>query len=285
MAKQKIRFLGLELGGSRRTALVCLEYHPRERRVYHYETAAHVVGSREETADEKLLRTINDLAPDLIAVDAPLTFPPCAFGCERKCAGVDGCEKASVLWMREECARRRWSKAKFPAPYTHRPVDLLMRGRWQDDTPVTVPSEEAMGSGRAPITVRMNYLRQRLLCKELVEVSPRFALAGFADWYGMSVRELRRARDIEHGAENRFTILNKMAERTHHEQIPQLNLFMTEVVALAKDLDAFDAFLCALTGVYSELNLLEPLEELRPEWGWVARPRKRASFQEARGEA
>lgn len=274
----------MELGGSRRTSIVCLDYHPKDRRIDHFERRAHLHGTREETADEILIRSVNELAPDVICVDAPLTFPPC-LACDPGCEGVATCEKPAVAWMREESERRRWSKSKFPAPYTHRPVDLLMRGRWQDDSPMPIPAEEAFGSGRAPIAARMSFLRPRLACRNLVEVSPRFALAGFADWYGVSTRELRRSRDVEHGAENRFTILNKVAERSRFPELPQIHLFMTDVVALAKDLDAFDALLCALTGVFGEVGLLEPLEDIDPSWGWVARPRKRASVKEVRSES
>ncbi|MGZ3653537.1 MAG: hypothetical protein ACXWR4_19330 [Bdellovibrionota bacterium] len=268
---QPKRFLGLELGGSRRTAVVCLEYTSRGEKVFLAATHAQLRGTHDETADEILIRTVNELKPDLIGVDAPLTFPPCLVCDVPACPGVGGCPKASVQWMREESARRHWSKAKFPPPYTHRPIDLLMRGRWQDDSPMPIPAEEAFGSGRAPLTARMSYLRKHFDCKNLLEVSPRFALAGIAEWYGISTRELRRCRDMEHGAENRFTILNKVAEKNVAPELPHVFLYMTDVVSLAKDLSSFDALLCALMGVYAELGLLEA-PELDPNWGYVAKP-------------
>jgi hypothetical protein len=277
------RFLGLELGGSRRTAVVCLEFQTGDSKVFLVETRAHLHGTREETADEAVIRAVNDLGPDLIAVDAPLTFPPCLVCDVAACPGTMGCPKPAVQWMREESERRRWGKAKFPPPYTHRPADLLMRGRWQDDSPMPIPAEEAFGSGRAPLTARMSYLRKHLTCKNLLEVSPRFALAGLADWYGVSTRELRRSRDVEHGAENRFTILNKIAQISLAPGLPHLYLYMTDVVALAKDLSSFDALLCALMGVFQELNLLEA-PEINPEWGMVAKPIRPKSTRERWGE-
>ncbi|MGZ3737223.1 MAG: hypothetical protein ACXVC0_19795, partial [Bdellovibrionota bacterium] len=74
---QPKRFLGLELGGSRRTAVVCLEYTSRGEKVFLAATHAQLRGTHDETADEILIRTVNELKPDLIGVDAPLTFPPC----------------------------------------------------------------------------------------------------------------------------------------------------------------------------------------------------------------
>lgn len=281
-ATTKIRYLGLELGGSRRTAVVCLDYHPEQGKVFLVETRAHLHGTREETADEILVRAVNSLAPDRLGVDAPLTFPPCLVCEEPRCPGASACPKESVRWMREESERRRWSKAKFPPPYTHRPVDLLMRGQWQEDAPLPVPAEEAFGSGRAPLAARISYLRRHFACRDLLEVSPRFALNGIAPWYGVSVRELRRCRDLEHGAENRFTILNKIVERPPSTELPRLHLYMTDVVAIAKDLSAFDALLCAFMPLCRDLGLLEA-PAFDPAWGFVARPKARPAAR-AEGE-
>ena len=76
--------------------------------------------------------------------------------------------------------------------------------------------------------------------------SVSLALAAWIYDAGMRFAGFDRS-EIEHGAENRFMILNKMAERTPYAELPQLHLFMTEVVAIAKDLDSFDALLCALS--------------------------------------
>ncbi len=273
MSAKSHRFLGLQLGGSRRTALVCLDYFPGQNKVFLVENKNRLHGTNEETADELLLRVVNGLGPDAIGVDAALTFPPCLACEESSCPGAQACPKESVQWMREESARRRWSKAKFPPPYTHRPVDLLLRGKWQDDAPLPIPTEEAFGSGRAPLTARMGYLRRRLTARKFLEVSPRFALAGIADWYGISVRELRRCRDLEYGAENRFTILNKVATKTEIPGLPHIFLYMTDIVSIAKDLSSFDAFLCAAMALFETLDLLEE-PELDPAWGNVARPKR-----------
>jgi hypothetical protein len=265
------RILGLELGGGRRTAIVCLDFFPSEGKVF-LESSQHPHGTREETADEALIRSVNALSPELIAVDAPLTLPPCLDCALPLCPGAMECTVPSVRWMREEAARRRWAKAKFPPPYTHRPVDLLMRGRWQDDAPLSIPTEEVFGSGRAPLTARMRYLRRHLQAASFLEANPRFALAGIAEWYGLSVRELRRCRDVEYGAENRFLILNKITAQRERPELPHVFLYMTDIVSIAKDLSTFDALLCGLMGLFSQLGLLEA-PELDPAWGTVARPK------------
>jgi hypothetical protein len=280
------RYLGLELGGNRRTAVVALDYFPHEGKVFLAESAVHLHGTKDETADDALVRTVNRFGSHLIAVDAPLTFPPCLVCEVSDCPGASHCPKDSVRWMREESERRRWSKAKFPAPYTHRPVDLLMRGKWQEDAPLPLPSDEAFGSSRAPLAARISYLRRHFHCKSLLEANPRFALAGLAEWYGISNRELRRCRDMEYGAENRFTILNKIAEKSAAPGLPHVFLYMTDVVSLSKELAGFDALLCALMGLLHGLDLLEK-PEIPVEWGFVARPKSLRALRAARnwGEA
>lgn len=281
MGTKSKRYLGLELGGSRRTAVVCIDYFPGQGKVFLVETRAQLHGTREETADELVLRTINGLAADVIGVDAPLQFPPCLVCEEEACPGALECPRKSVQWMKEESERRGWNKSKYPPPYTHRPVDLLLRGRWQDDSPLPIPAEETMGSGRAPLTARMSYLRRRITTKKLVEVNPRLALVGLAEWYGISVRELRRCRDLQYGAENRFLILNKITAKHQNPEIPHIDLFMTDLVSIAKDLSAFDAYLCAMMALFSELHLLEE-PEIDPAWGNIARPKSLKSLRQSR---
>jgi hypothetical protein len=277
------RYLGLELGGNRRTAVVALDYFPAEAKVFLAENVIHLHGTQAETADEALVRTVNRLDPGLISVDAPLSFPPC-FLCDDPGCAEGKCMKPAAVWMREESERRRWSKAKMPAPYTHRPVDLLMRGKWQEDSPLPIPSDEAFGSSRAPLAARISYLRKLFACKNLLESSPRLALAGIAEWYGISIRELRRCRDMEYGAENRFIILNKLTERAVVPGVPHVFLYMTDVVSLSKDLSAFDSLLCALMGLFHGLDLLEK-PEIPPEWGNIARPKSLRSLKITKSES
>ncbi len=283
MGANSLRYLGLELGGNRRTAVVALDYFPAEGKVFLAENAIHLHGTQEETADDALVRTVNRLDPAMISVDAPLTFPPC-FNCDAPGCAIGRCSKPAVQWMREESERRRWSKAKMPAPYTHRPVDLLLRGKWQEDSPLPIPSDEAFGSSRAPLAARITYLRKLFRCKNLLEASPRLALVGIGEWYGISTRELRRCRDMEYGAENRFIILNKLNERAQVPGVPHIFLYMTDVVTLSKDLSAFDAFLCGMMGLFQGLDLLEK-PEIPVEWGNIARPRSLRSLKVSKGES
>ncbi len=293
------RFLGIELGGTRRTALVALDFFAAERKVFVKEILEFSVRAKArvresepsasvspraitesrgrapgllenseksenlqetETPDELLLQAIQALEPTAIGVDAPLSLPTC-LTCQRVCPGFTNCEVDSMRWMREEAVRAFGTR--LAAPYTQRPIDLLLRARWNS-------AEESMGAGRAPLAVRLQYLRKHFHAP-LLEVHPRLALQGLAEWFSLSAREVRRARDVEDGAENRLRILEKISAPPTHSALPHLFLYDSDLETFAQDINAFDALLCAWMALMDSLQLLEP-PEIPPDWGYVAYP-------------
>jgi hypothetical protein len=273
MSAKGNRYLGIELGGTRRTAVVAVDHYPEDHKIFLVEMHPLVQATKEETADEALARIVNELAGTRIGVDAPLSLPPCAACAHPTCPGLIHCDEGAVRWMRQEAERRGWDKTRAPIPYLQRPVDLLLRGRWQDESPVPFPVEDTFGSGRAPLAARMAYLKPRLRAERWLEVNPRLALGGLAEWYGITARELRRSRDVEEGLENRAQILEKISGTPVVPRVPHLFLYNSDLITLAQDLNSFDALLCALMAVFAELDLLEA-SELDPAWGLVAKPRR-----------
>ncbi len=260
------RFVGIELGGSRRTAVLRLDYFAQEKKAFVGALESPLFGAEGETADEALIRTVNGMEANGVAVDAPLSLPPCVT-CTLVCPGVRRCTVDAVEWMRKEAAVFKL----LPTPYSQRPVDLLLRGRWQEDGPF--PTDESFGSSRAPLATRMQYLLRHLHAEKILEAMPRLVLGAIAHWYGLSARQVRLARDVEVGFEQRLGILEGMGQKPSLPLLPQLFLYQADVLALAKDLSAFDAFLCAFASLLEHLQLLEPLE-FPAAWGWVAKPRR-----------
>lgn len=268
---EKLRYVGLELGSGRRTTVVALDYFPEQKKVFLAELRGNFQNTEEQSSDDQLIAHLNGLEADVLGVDAPLTLPPCLQCKADLCPGVSHCEMPAVKWMREEA--KRWGKARYPTPYTQRPVDFLLRGKWQDDAVVPFPTDESFGSSRAPLAARMQYLQRHLECEEILEVNPRLALSSLADQYDFSPRELRRSRDVEDGLENRFTLLDKMSAAPKFAELPHLFLYNSEISQLSQELSAFDALLCAWMAAYKGLGLLEA-PEIPEEWGNVARPRR-----------
>jgi predicted nuclease with RNAse H fold len=265
------RYVGIELGGSRRTAVVALDYFPAEARVFVAGIVSPPQADGEESPDETLIRVVNEMNPLRIGIDAPLTLPPCVT-CELTCPTVAYCEVPAVRWMREESERLRYGRGKLPTPFTQRPVDLLLRGRWQEEAFVPFPVDESFGSSRAPLAARMQYLQRHLRAEDgFLEVNPRLALGGMAQWYGLMQREVRRSRDVDDGMEIRLEILDALAQEPRVIHAPQIFLYNSDISALAQDISAFDAFVCALMALADALNLLEE-PDFDPAWGFVAKP-------------
>jgi hypothetical protein len=265
----KTRYVGLELGSGRRTAVVALDYFPDQKKVFLAELRSNYQASDEQSSDDQLIAYVNSLEPSVIGIDAPLSLPPC-IDCKLECPTVALCEVPAVRWMREEA--KRWGTGKFPSPYTQRPVDYLLRGKWQDEAVVPFPTDESFGSSRAPLAARMQYLKRHFEAS-LLEVNPRLALSALANQFDFSSRELRRSRDVDDGLENRFALLDKMSAPPRCEEAPHLFLYNSEISQLSQELSAFDALLCAWMAAYEGLGLLEQ-PEFKAEWGQIAKPRK-----------
>lgn len=273
-AKEQNIFLGVELGGSRssRTSLVALRLFSQEKKIFLTEIHSGLQGVIGENADDHLISLLNANSEAPIGINAPLTLPPCV-GCELKCPRVENCVVPAVEWMREQAATSKTSKNKLVAPYAQRPIDILLRTKWLQEISVEIPLDETLGSGRAPLAARMQYLKRHLLSKKLLEVHPRFALAKIAPWFKISERELRRLRDVEEGLEIRIGILEKISGKPYSARVPSLFLYRADLLQLAQDISAFDALFCALMPAYEQLDLLES-PELDIAWGNLAKPRK-----------
>ncbi|NUM88626.1 MAG: hypothetical protein HUU37_05435 [Bdellovibrionales bacterium] len=257
----------MELGGSKssRTSVVLLDWFERDRRVFVSGIHPQVQGREGATGDDRLLALLNGESLIRIGVNAPLTLPPCVTCALPACPTVKFCEVPEVEWMRKEARRLRIPKAKHPTPYTQRPVDLALRGVIARRVGAEAMADETLGANRAPLAARMLYLRRHLKCSDLLECNPRVSVAGLGQRVGFSARSLRRYRDVEDGALHRLEFLERLAEEA------SLFFYKADLVALARDLGAFDALMAALMALHRELNLLDA--PLFPEsWGNVAVP-------------
>lgn len=264
MSAQGTRFLGIELGGSRRTAAVSLDYFATDKKIFLREIESPIELLGDETPDEALIRLIQAQEPHSIGVDAPLTLPPLLWTDQAAAA-------EAVEWMKAEAKRQRWGRGKQPSSYAIRPVDMLLRGPWQEDVIVPFPVDDSFGASRAPLAARMQYLQRSLPGARFLEAIPRLALGGVARWYGLSAREVRRARDVEEGVEQRMGILDSLSQQPRAPKLPQLFLYKADIATLAQDLSAFDAFLCAFMAVLGECGFLEE-PPFPAAWGNVAKP-------------
>lgn len=273
---KSVRLVGLELGGGKsgRTALVALDYYPAQKKLFIARHVAHIVATGLRTGDEVLLEGIHDLNARRVAVNAPLTMPPCMPCASSHCGGVRECKEKPVRWMREEAERVGISPLKFPTPYTQRPLDIYLRSRVQPHFQHDLFIEESMGSGRGPLALRFQFLRSRLEKVKWLEVHPRLSLLAMAPYYRITDRELRRYRNPEDGVGYRHSILEKLGSNQSKVAAPEVFLYESDLGAIAEDLTSFYALVSALSAAFAEQRLVEKAEpDFDLKWGFLTIPK------------
>jgi hypothetical protein len=226
------RFIGVDLGGGRgkTTAVAELRSGPEGAEVVEVATRSLKQPWTDETLVERLAAGASE--PTVIAIDAPLTPPPCN-RCERPvCPGMEACAEPAVIWLRTEgraLVRRSTTVAvggggprPVPgaqarlAPYAHRATDVVMTyGRGL--LPVST-----LGAANGAISARAGQLRRRLrgagfeLHGNLVEVSPSATIAALcgaraargykrdADPWVTRASVLERLRDLSFAPRSRM---------------------------------------------------------------------------------
>ncbi len=277
MRDEASTYLGIELAGAKnqKTALAALKYFPRERKVFLLDIYDKIATQEEQSGDEALLDLIDEMKPRLsrLAFNVPLELPPC-ITCDRKsCRRSSGCNQPSVRWMREftrKAAREKSARVKEFTPYTQRPIELWVRYQVLPSLVSAAQFEidEALGGNRAPLTARMHYLKKHLQDLPLIEVWPKLTASILATEMGLDRKIISTYRNLEEGAHSRSEILEALSEEHG------IFLYERDQRKLANSLTAFDAFLCAYTGLLLDLGQCEKAPKGFPKsTGWIAYPR------------
>jgi hypothetical protein len=274
--REPARYLGLELSGAKnqKTAVAALEYYPREHKVFLLDIFERITGrGPNQTGDEGLLEVLTELTEEhesgsvMMGVNVPLSLPPCAECTRKTCPMPRSCTVPSVKWMRSSA--RRHSKSLDFTPYTQRPVELWIKHHVLESLPESHRFEvdEALGGNKAPLTMRMHFLKRHLPRVELVEAWPKLTVALLAQELGLSKRVVGGYRNLEEGAHAREEILEALAEKRG------IFIYERDLIKLSQNLASFDAFICALTALLAADGACERAPAGFPETGgWVAYP-------------
>jgi predicted nuclease with RNAse H fold len=252
------RFLGIALGGGRgkSTAVARLELG-QDGRLGVAEARLrrdHRGAGRSDTVDEVKDAPANVVFHDgvlidyltrwvdedtVVAIDAPLTMPPC-IRCGLACPGVARCEVPAVVWMRRHGPRLRELRGRTSAakpavtPYTQRITDIVLAH-------VGLHPRETLGQGMGPLAARAAYLRRAMaprlrLHENLIEVHPR---ATATRLFGSSRERKVRRGDGESVRDARKHMLASLTEGIAFDYV------WPEVVVRSGRL--FDAVVCAFS--------------------------------------
>jgi hypothetical protein len=237
-----VRFAGVSLAGGKtdKTAVAILEYYPDRKRVFLRSLRERVPPQGELSADQVLQQILTEEERELrsIAFDAPLSLPTC-ISCRLKCPGFEKCREPQVKWMHE--AHKKRDKTKRPnkhfTPYTERCVEIHI----SNDLEEPFHPSHALGANAAPLTARAQYLK-RLISTPIIEVFPKLTLWRIGQALRIQNSHLRFHKHAVDSDEARLFILKTLIEKDI------AFIYQQDLRLMVENNQAFEAFLCALTG-------------------------------------
>ena len=263
------RFNGISLGGGKtdKTCVATIDYYPVQRKLFLTRLSDKIRSEGEVSADLQLHNMITEQtpAPESVAFDVPLKLPKCLKCCAH-CPGFEMCKEPELEWMWAHY-RKYGAKKKPPrlfTPYTERCVEQYLLTELEE--PFHLP--HALGSNLAPLTARAQFITRRLPFP-CVEVFPKLSLWRIGNALNLGKSHLRFHRHWEGGQTSRQLILTKMMEKN------LAFIYAEDVKTLVESPQAFDAFLCALTGLISSVGGCEPRPKGFPKKeSWIEVPKK-----------
>jgi len=265
------RFIGVSLGGGKtdKTALAIMEYYPVQKKIFLSGLFDKIKTENEVSADQQIHRLITEGVPaaESVCFDVPLTMPKCLI-CVNRCPGYEACQEPEIQWMWRQHRNQQPKKKKSPprlfTPYTERCVEQYLQTELEEPFHLS----HALGANLAPLTARAQYIKRRLKLKTQ-EVFPKLSLWRIGTSLRLPESQLRLHRHWEGGQESRRSVLTKMVEKN-------LAFFYDQdVKLLVESPHAFDAFICALTGLLSFMGHCEPRPKGFPtQEGWLEIPKK-----------
>jgi len=256
------------LGGGKtdRTCLSVIEFYPQQQKIFLSRLFDKIKTDGDISSDWQIHKLISKCPPPVesVSFDVPLALPACV-ECKLKCPGYELCQEPSILWMWKHY--RGLEKKKSPprlfTPYTERCVEQYLQGELEE--PFHLP--HAMGA-IAPLTARARFIRRRLNVPAL-EVFPKLTLWRLGNALHLPKSNLKFHRHWESGQTSRAHILAKMMDKN------LAFIYDQDVKTLVDSPQAFDSFLCAMTGLLSFLGHCEVRPRGFPKKeSWIEIPKK-----------
>lgn len=263
------RFIGISLGGGKtdKTCLSVIEYYPLQHKIFLSRLFDKIKTEGEVSADQQIHRLVTQCPPPIesVAFDVPLQLPKC-LRCELKCPGFESCNEPEIQWMWKHYRER--AKEKSPprlfTPYTERCVEQYLQSELEEPFHLS----HALGANLAPLTARAQFLQRRMKVNA-IEVFPKLSLWRIGNTLNMPKSQLHFHRHWEGGLQSRQLILNKMMDRN------LAFIYDHDIKVLGESPQAFDSFLCALTGLLSFLGHTEARPKGFPrQESWIEIPKK-----------
>jgi hypothetical protein len=263
------RFIGISLGGGKtdKTALSIIEFYPVQKKIFLSRLVDKIQTEGEVSADLQIHRMVTQCPPPVesVSFDVPLKLPKCLV-CKLKCPGYEECDQPEIQWMWKHyrAQKKKKSPPRLFTPYTERCVEQFLQTELEEPFHL----QHALGSNLAPLTARAQYIQNRLQVPT-VEVFPKLSLWRIGNALHIPKSQLRFHRHWDSGQSNRQTVITKMMDKN------LAFIYDQDVKTLVDSAQAFDSFICALTGLLSFLGHCEPRPKGFPrKESWLEIPKK-----------
>ncbi len=266
-------FIGVSLSGGKsdRTCLAHVEYYPEHKKIFLSDIADRIKSEGDLSADLVLHEMISRsrVKTEVIGFNVPLTLPKC-LRCRLKCPGYEACQEDEILWLwqhyRKHEAKNR--KHKLFTPYTERCVERFVSDQFEDLRNADFQIQHSFGANMAPLLARAFFIRRRLKLKA-IEVQPQLSLWRIGHALHIQKSYLRFHKHQIGGSDARMAILKEMVRREI------AFLYEQDVRLMVENPNAFDAFICALTGVLKFRGQCEKRPRDFPSGaGWIEIPKE-----------
>jgi hypothetical protein len=262
-------FVGLALAGGKsdKTCLASVEYYPKQRKIFLSQLHDRIRSEGDISSDLILVEELNnrDVAPEFVAYNVPLNLPKC-MRCKLKCPGYESCSEDEIVWMWDNYRRLELKRAerKIFTPYTERCVEQYLSSSLEEPFHV----QHALGANLAPLTARAAYLHKRMKYPS-IEVFPKLSLWRIGRALNIQKSHLRHHKHQEGGQESRMVILKELIRQD------VAFIYEQDVRLMVESVNAFDAFICALTAVLKFTGQVErPPKGFPLEDGWIEIPKE-----------
>lgn len=265
----KLRFMGLALGGgkSNRTHLAIIDYFLDEKKVFLSHVYRDIGEARGMSGDSILVNLIEQNSENLqaIGVDAPLSAPKCILE-KGPIASLEESNDKEILWMWEHHQKQDAKKRpnKIFTPYTERCVEQYISTSLEQPFPM----DHALGSNRAPIWARAQFLKRRLNQKNFIETYPRLSVWRLGRSLKISKNPLLLYKNSVRGAQHRQVILEKLIDSEW------VFIYSQDVKHMVKDVFVFEAMISGFTAFLNHKKLCESPPKGFPKGAaWIAYPK------------
>jgi hypothetical protein len=267
---ERLRFFGLSLAGGKtdKACLAVVDYYPQQKKLFLSHLFEKIKNDEHISGDQKILELISQHQAGAVSIafDVPWRLPTSL----RPETNLD-LAQPHLEWAAEKIKKLNLKKnpKKNFQPYTQRCVEIYLATELEEKFILN----HAMGANAAPLLARAMYLQRRINLPAL-EVMTKVSMWRIGKSLKLMKSQLRSHRDPTRGEEVRKLALQKMNEQGI------IFIYEQDRKGMIENAHAFEAFLCALTGLlrHKDLTQKKPQDFPKDE-DWIEVPAEEISWR------